>query len=117
MSRSIAAGISGLKIEAPDVKGALAFYGEGSGPNKRPNIEEPPIPQAPISYNPTSAPHIPSEEEKPERKGRKRVGKKPDPQPLIGMFNDELGKYEKPISVRKILQACNVDISLLDLAS
>ena len=78
-----------------------AFYGEGSGPNKRPHMEF----------------AIPGPGEgKSGRKGKRTTGtrKKADPQPLVGMFNDTTGTYDKPVSVRQVLKDNKVDMSLLD---
>lgn len=55
------------------------------------------------------------EEERPKRKGRKRTGKKVDPQPLVGMFNGT--QYENPVSVRQILQNNRLDLSWMDFVA
>jgi hypothetical protein len=90
-----------------------ANYGEGSGPNKRPHVEEP-LPQ----QNP-SQPPVPQfqSSERPKVKGQKRVGKKAEPQPLVGMFNDALGKYDPPISIRHVLQTNKIDMTWMDLVA
>lgn len=43
------------------------------------------------------------------------MGKKAEPQPLVRLFNDILGKYDSPVSVQKILQDNKVDITWMDL--
>jgi hypothetical protein len=43
------------------------------------------------------------------------VVKKVEPQPVVGMFNETLGKYDTPISIRQVLKANKVDISWMDL--
>lgn len=40
-------------------------------------------------------PHSGQRKKDPRLKGRKKLGKKTEPQPLSGLFNEELGKYEK----------------------
>jgi len=40
-------------------------------------------------------------EDRTRRKGQKRVGKKAEPQPLVGMFNDALGRYDSPEFIRE----------------
>lgn len=43
-----------------------------------------------------------------------RVGRKTEPQPLVGMMNESTGAYDRPISVRQVLKQNKVDISWLD---
>jgi len=123
-SSSIGFGFSGLKIGKGDpknpaeVKAMETFYGEGSGPNKRPYLE-PVIEQQPQQ---SQQPQQPFQfqaitDDRTKRKGQKRVGKKTEPQPLVGMFNDLAGKYDSPISIREVLQRNKVDISWMDLVA
>lgn len=84
-----------------------AFYGESSGPNKRPNME------GDILVEPFSAlSHI--SVDRPKRKGQKRVGKKTEATPLAGMIDETSGAFDKPVLVREILKRNRVDISLMD---
>lgn len=55
--------------------------------------------------------------ERPKRKGKKRVGKRVEPQPLVGMFNDTLGRYDSPVSIRQVLQNNKVDMTWMDLVA
>ena len=92
-----------------------------------------PMPQAPQQQQapvPTQAPAVPQqntvpqqpfqfqaaseEEERPKRKGKKRVGKKAEPQPLVGMIN-ERGGFDPPVSIRYLLQSTKVNMALMDL--
>ncbi len=56
-----------------------------------------------------------TEEDRPKRKGKKRVGKKAEPQPLVGLFNGT--QYESPVSVREVLQSTKVDMTWMDLVA
>ncbi len=91
---------------------------EGSGPNKRPYleplIEQQPQqlqqPQQPFQFQAVTDDRI-------KRKGQKRVEKKTEPQPLVSMFNDTLGRYDSSVSIRKVLQRNKVNISWMDLVA
>ncbi len=122
-SQSVTFGTAGLS-EAMRAS-AEAYYGEGSGPNKRPHVEEQ-LPQAsqpsqgtlPQQTQPQTQPfQFRSSDDRTKKKGQKRVGKKAEPQPLVGMYNDLLGKYDSPTSVRQFLQDKKIDISLIDLVA
>ena len=107
--------VSTAGLESPYQLGANsteANYGETSGPNKRPHIEdpEPASQQEPFKFQS-------GEDDRPKKKGQNKVGKKTEPQPLIGMFNDTIGKYDSPISIRQVLQNKKVDITWMDLAA
>ena len=183
-SKSISYGIAGLHTESNTVN---AFYGEGSGSNKRPHIEmskessqgsqgtfqasqptsqnqNPPprqpnlLPQlnqipgattpqpfrAPQQQNPVpgaAAPQVPQqpqfssnqgpsfqaeptqpqqtipitiEEDRRVRKGKRRVGRKIEPQPLTKLINKS-GSYNNPISVREILKNNKIDVTIINL--
>ena len=69
----------------------------------------------PASQMPQPSVQIPAVDDRPKRKGQKRVGKKIEPQPLVGMFNDLIGKYDSPVSIRSVLQDNKVDMSWMDL--
>lgn len=87
---------------------ANAFYGESSGPNKRPNMgSEIPVGPFNTSSQPTSA-------DRPKRKGQRRVGKKTEATPLAGMIDEISGAFDKPLSVREVMKRNRVDISLMD---
>lgn len=53
----------------------------------------------------------PMSEGREKKKGKKRVGKKAEPQPLVGMFNESVGRYDAPVSIRQVLQNNKVDIT------
>lgn len=160
-ANSLQFGFSGLSIDHPaDAKSAEAFLGEGSGPNKRPHVEEvpeqppqtgmnsgpqqepqplpeqrfhagpqqfpaaaqapAPLPNQPVYFQ--AAPQQPSAapqagEDRPKQKGKKRVGKKTEPQPMVGLFNESLGKYDQPVSIRHVLQNTKVDMTWMDLVA
>ena len=93
-------------------------------PNQIPQHTQVPLPtqtgmnQAPpLMPNPSAAFPFPfqAENERTKMKGRKRVGKKSEPQPLVGMFNGQ--QYDSPMSVRQILQHHKVDMTFLDLVA
>ena len=120
-SNAITFGCAGLSNVKANVNAVDANYGEGSGPNKRPHTE--PLPQ----QGPTLPQQDPSLQQQPafqfqsndrqKVKAQKRVGKKAEPQPLVGMFNDSLGKYDSPISIRHVLQNNKVDMTWMDLVA
>jgi hypothetical protein len=130
ISSSIGFGCAGLKGSKDDpknqaeVKAVETFYGEGSGPNKRPYLE-PLIRQQPQQLQQPQQSQQPQQpfqfqavtDDRTKRKGQKRVGKKTEPQPLVGMFNDTLGRYDSPVSIRKVLQRNKVNISWMDLVT
>ena len=39
-------------------------------------------------------------EDRPRRKGKRKVGKKTELQPLVGMFNDASAHFDTPVSIR-----------------
>jgi hypothetical protein len=88
--------------------------------NPQVNPAVPPVPVVPIypqGYpmgHPVPVPAPPAEEIRPKRKGQKRVGKRVEMQPLVGMLDDITGIYDKPLSVRQVLKHNKVDISLMD---
>ena len=92
-----------------------AMYGEGSGPSKRPHMEDPRprTMDVPDNTSGVPGPSFPSGT-RTKKKGQKMVGKKSEPQPLVGMFDDSIGTYEKPISVRQMLRESKVDMSWMD---
>ena len=111
-ANSIRIGVAGLKLgDRPQVAQAIAtMYDETSGPNKRPR--------------PSSKPPGPSEQSRarevdhqPPRPKRKSQKKRTEPTPLLGMFNDTIGSYDKAISVRQMLQGNKIDISWMDLVA
>ena len=101
------AGLLGDKSD-PQSCAVEAMYGEGSGPNKRPHVDNPQTTsQQTVRQD--------GDEERIKKKGQKKVGKKAEPQPLVGLFNDVLGKYDSPVSVRRVLQDNKVDITWMYL--
>lgn len=79
------------------------IYGENSGTNERPYIEEL------TTSTRTQA--------RQKRSGKKREKKQSDAFPLMGMLNDATKEYEKLVSIREILKSTRLDISLLDLVA
>ena len=154
---------SGLAKPSQESKALMAYYGEGSGPNKRPHVEE--EPQAPQPSQPSqptlqgsqpsqAPPHQPlpshqhllnqpnqgqpnmsqpnmnqgsffqqpfqfqaMEQGRPRRKGQRKAGKKIEAQPVTGVFNEQAGSFDQPVSVRTILQGIKFDISMMDFVA
>ena len=109
---------------------AEVHYGESSGPNKRPYIEESgpgpssgaipaPAPQIPASgpYQFQAGPDPAALDTRTKKKGQKKQGKKAEPQPLIGMFDDKAGRYDPPVSIRDVLLRGRIDMSYLEFFS
>ena len=119
LSNSVHFGTAGLR-EAIESKSAEAMLGEGSGPNKRPHIEEPITspPQAQQIPNNLSGPTFQSGhfQERATRKGKKRVGRKIELQPVVGQLSDD-GSYDSPISVRQALQSTKIEMTWMDLVA
>lgn len=84
-----------------------AFYGESSGPNKRPYLEN--DSWAEQTNNPQQ-----ERADRPKRKGQKWVGKKAEATPLAGLIDEISGAFEKPTAVREVLKRNRVDISFMD---
>lgn len=119
-SKTVGVGFGGLISEA-DIKAADVFYGESSGPNKRPHTKEPPAQSgtpAPPPWSPINKPQQPAPQQPmpvapdqnyfpfqagapPKKKGQKRVGKKVEPMPLVVQMND-LGAFNKAISILQV---------------
>ena len=83
---------------------ANACYGEGSGVRKSQHMD------ASTLENPSQF----QAGAKTGKKGQKKVGKKAEPQPLMGMMNESTGAYDKPVSIRQMLKQNKVDISWMD---
>lgn len=81
------------------------MYGESSGPNKRPHIEE------------TSAPTTGRTQGRHKKSGKRGEQKQAEVLPLVGMLNETTGACEKPVSIRELLKNTKVDVSLLDLVA
>lgn len=130
-SRSVGYGFSGLKLNsevpATETKAVEAFYGEGSGPNKRPHVEE--IPEPVQNQQPPQPPQQPTQAvpgpvpfqtatdtvpQPPKKKGQRRVGKRVGPMPLVGQM-DDFGSFNGPISIRQVLTDNKVNMSFMDL--
>lgn len=110
---SITYGIPDLveKDSSIEAASANAFYGEGSGARKRQYMD------ASTLENPAVLPSNPPQFQaggKTGKKGQKRVGKKAEPQPLVGMINESTRAYDKPVSIRQMLKQNKVDISWMD---
>ena len=52
---------------------------------------------------------------RPKRKGQKRVGKKTELQPLVGMYNDAQEKFDAAISIRHVMQQNKIDMTWMDM--
>lgn len=90
---------------------ANAFYGEGSGARKRQHMDVSTL------ENPGVLPFNPPQFQagaKTGKKGQKKVGKKAEPQPLVGMINESTGAYDKPVSIRQMLKQNKVNISWMN---
>ena len=101
----------------------------GSGPNKRPHVEEEASSRPGMSQgssqptlqasHPTQTQQQPGmyqgsfieepfqfqamEQIRAKRKDPRKAGKKIEAQPLIGMFNERIGSYDQPVSIGSIL--------------
>lgn len=141
-SNMVSYGMAGLYRPEPeagaDSKALMTFYGEGSGPNKRPHVEEEAGPSQASQptlrgSQPAQAQQQPGldqgsfvqqpfqfqtmEPNRTKRKGQRKAGKKVEAQPLVGMFNERIGSYDQPVSIRAILQDIKFDISLMDFVA
>lgn len=81
------------------------MYGESSGPNKRPHIEE------------VSAPTTGRTQCCHKKSGKRGERKQAEVFPLVGMLNETTGVHKKPVSIRELLKGTKVDVSLLDLVA
>jgi len=133
-SHSIHYGTAGLQASpVTEAKAVDANYGEGSGPNKRPHVEAE-LPPSQLGSQPQASQPYPGlvqgqqsfqqpyqfqagTDGRQKAKGLKKVGKKVEPQPVAGMFNDQLGKYDSPVSIRAMLQSNKVDMTWMDLVA
>ena len=112
-----------------EAKMANTFYGEGSGPSKRPHFEEEPtqstqgtVQQQFQQQQPTGLQQVPggipyqfqAVGDRPKKKGQKRTGKKTEPQSLVGMMDDSTGAYDKPMSIRHVLKNNKIDMTWMD---
>ena len=70
------------------------------------SLSQPPV--FPFQANP---------ENSPKQKAKKRVGKRAEPQQLVGLYNESLLKYDSPVSVREVLQHTKVDMTWMDLVA
>ena len=128
-SNSVTCGVPSIYRRAQS-DAAEVFYDETSGPGKRPRVEE--IPDDPVAAGPGQAPvqqpqqsqqtHQPqvvfqAADNRPKVKAKKRVGKKAEPMPLVGLFDELTGSFDAPVSVRAMLQQTKVELSLLNLVA
>ena len=93
------------KIHTVEASHISALHEEESGPNKRIHYD--------ATISPSQVPQL-DQSGKPKKRAQKKVGQKVKPQPLIGMFDDVKGAYDKPISVRQALRANKVDMTWMD---
>ncbi len=112
-SHSLHFGFAGLSVQKPEIVSVDVNPVDGSA--KRPRLEnEPEIEQPRQTQQPAP---FQASDERPKRKGQKRVGKRFEPQPLVGLFNDAAGRYHSPISIRQVLQTTKVEMSRMDLVA
>ncbi len=127
---------SGLVAEVK-AKMANTFYGERLGPNKRPHTEEEstqsthgiiqqpsqqPSQQQPSQQHPTGFPQMTGNQplqfqavgDRPKKKGQRKIGKRIEPQPLVGMLDETTEAYDKPLSIRHVLKNNKVDMTWMD---
>ena len=133
-ANSVTIGVSELYQQSrAQSSAAEACYDETSGPNKRPRVEDagsdgpsqtradqaPPHGQPAPAAGPAQQPPMTFQatDPRPRNKGKKRVGKKIELQPLVGLFNEGSGAFDSPVSVRAMLQHTKVDISWMDLVA
>lgn len=140
-AHSITYDMAGLQTTSGKVHSAEAFLGEGSGPNKRPHVEEAISPTVPLTPRPliqptafqpgpstgqgfvfTGAP-AQNESERPKKKGQKCTGKAATIAPLVGLIDEETGYVDKPTSVRfvnkptsvrQLLKSQKIDMTWMD---
>ena len=119
-SNSITYGVPSIYGRAQS-DAAEVFYDETSGPGKRPRVEE--IPDTPNRQSQqVPEPQQPqvvfqASDSRPRNKAKKRVGKKAEPMPLVGLFDENTGSFDAPMSVRAMLQRTKVEMSWLDLVA
>ena len=81
-------------------------------PHQAPNQQPFPAPQ---QFQP-GMPFVPATTTgRPKKKGQKRVGKRTELQPLIGMYNDAQGKFDPAVSIRHVMQQNRLDMTLMDM--
>lgn len=89
-----------------------SFYGEGS--SKRPHMDDPSQSTQGTVLQDERMSQFPPPGERITKKGKKRAGKKAEMAPLVGMFNDILGTYDKAIPIRDVLKEAKVDLTWMD---
>ena len=110
-------------IAEVEAKMVNAFYDEGSEPNKRSHTEE----QVPQPVQPSQQQFSQSSEfpqmsselsyqfqatgKRPKKKSLKRIGKKTESSPLIGMLDEITEAYDKPLFIRHVLKNNKVDMT------
>ena len=72
-----------------------------------------PQPTVPMNFVPGNV--VPPTVGKQKRKGQKKVGKKAELQPIVGMFNDALGRFEPVVSVKDVLRVNKIDMTWMDM--
>ena len=63
---------------------------------------------------PVAAPISGDEQSYPKRKGVRKARKKIEAQPITDMFNEQVNTFDRPISIRTILQGIEFEISIND---
>ena len=93
----------------------------GSQPQYQPQqiaYQQPQQYQQPSHFQPIQRPPLfanQASQERPKRKGQRRVGKRVELQPLVGMYNDSLEGYESAISIRQVMQNNKIDMTWMDV--
>ncbi|KAA6409290.1 MAG: hypothetical protein FRX48_06843 [Lasallia pustulata] len=130
---SITYGTKGLHLASSTVGSTEAFLSEGSGPNKRPHLDEPTSSPVPTSSRPTvnpgafrpgapvsqgfffqGMPTVQNENERPKKKGQKRIEKAATIAPLVSLMDEDTGLMDKPTSVRQLLKSQKIDMTWMD---
>ena len=66
---------------------------------------------------PPAFPFSAGPDNRPKQKAKKRVGRRAEPQQLVGLYNEGLLKYDSPVSVRQVLQNTKIDMNWMDLVA
>ena len=81
-------------------------------PSQAPNQQPFPAPYQPQP----GMPFVPATTTgRPRKKGQKRVGKRTELQPLVGMYNDAQEKFDAAISIRHVMQQNKIDMTWMDM--
>lgn len=103
-ANSVSAGVC-FTTPIQDLPITEVMYGESSGPNMCPHIED------------TSARTTGRTQGRHKKSGKRGEQKQTEVLPLVGMLNETTRVHEKPVSIRELLKSIKVDVSLLDLVA